>query len=77
MSSPGQTLVGSQNLTKSGFITNQELAYLHPEPDNFKIAKLDFNDSWNDSIPLIDKESFKDFKKFSDKFRLNKHLIHI
>ncbi len=68
LSSPGQTLVGSQNLTKSGFITNQELAYLHPEPDNFKIAKLDFNDSWNDSIPLIDKESFKDFKKFSDKF---------
>ena len=68
LSSPGQTLVGSQNLTKSGFITNQELAYLHPEPDNFKIAKLDFNDSWNDSIPLIDKESFKDFEKFSSKF---------
>ena len=25
LSSPGQTLVGSQNLTRSGFITNQEL----------------------------------------------------
>ena len=68
LSSPGQTLVGSQNLTQSGFITNQELAYLHPEPDNFKIAKLDFDDAWDDSITLIDKDSFKDFKQFSDKF---------
>ena len=68
LSSPGQTLVGSQNLTRSGFITNQELAYLHPEPSNFKEAKLDFNDSWEDAIPLIDKENFKDFEKFSNKF---------
>ena len=68
LSSPGQTLVGSQNLTRSGFITNQELAYLHPEPSNFKEAKLDFNDSWEDAIPLIDKENFKDFEKFSSKF---------
>ena len=68
LNSPGQTLVGSQNLTRSGFITNQELAYLHPEPDNFKEAKIDFNDSWEDSIPLLDKENFKEFEKFSSKF---------
>ena len=68
LSSPGQSLVGSPNLTKPGFITNQELATLHTDKEFFNEAKLDFNDAWADSIPLIDKENFKDFEKFSSKF---------
>ena len=68
LSSPGQSLVGSPNLTEPGFITNKELATLHSDKDFFNEAKQDFNDSWEDSIPLIDKENFKDFEKFSSKF---------
>ena len=54
--------MGSPNLTKPGFITNQELASLHTDKEFFNEAKLDFNDAWADSIPLIDKENFKDFE---------------
>ena len=68
LSSPGQSLVGSPNLTEPGFITNKELATLHSDKDFFNEAKQDFNDAWEDSIPLIDKENFKDFEKFSSKF---------
>ena len=68
LSSPGQSLVGSPNLTESGFITNQELATLHTDKEFFNEAKQDFIDAWEDSIPLIDKENFKDFEKFSSKF---------
>ena len=68
LSSPGQSLVGSPNLTESGFITNQELATLHTDKEFFNEAKQDFKDAWDDSIPLIDKENFKDFEKFSSKF---------
>jgi superfamily II DNA or RNA helicase len=65
---PGQSLVGSPNLTGPGFVTNQELATLHADKNFFNDAKLDFNDAWEDSTPLIDKENFKDFEKFSSKF---------
>jgi superfamily II DNA or RNA helicase len=68
LSSPGQSLVGSPNLTESGFITNQELATLHTDKEFFNEAKQDFKEAWDDSIPLIDKENFKDFEKFSSKF---------
>ena len=68
LSSPGQSLVGSPNLTEPGFITNKELATLHSDKDFFNEAKQDFNDAWEDSTPLIDKENFKDFEKFSSKF---------
>ncbi len=68
LSSPGQSLVGSPNLTEPGFITNKELATLHSDKDFFNEAKQDFNDAWEESIPLIDKENFKDFEKFSSKF---------
>ena len=54
LSSPGQSLVGSPNLTESGFITNQELATLHTDKEFFNEAKQDFIDAWEDSIPLIE-----------------------
>ena len=37
--SPGQTMVGSSNLTHSGFISNQETNVLIPDPENFKNTK--------------------------------------
>ena len=41
LSSPGQSLVGSPNLTEPGFITNQELATLHTDKEFFNEAKQD------------------------------------
>ncbi|WP_075482652.1 helicase-related protein [Candidatus Pelagibacter communis] len=66
--SPGQTMVGSSNLTHSGFISNQETNVLIPDPENFKNTKLDFMDDWENSIPLLNKEKAKIFEKYSSKF---------
>ncbi len=66
--SPGQTMVGSSNLTHSGFISNQETNVLIPDPENFKNTKLDFMDDWENSIPLLNKEKTKIFEKYSSKF---------
>lgn len=66
--SPGQTMVGSSNLTHSGFISNQETNVLIPDPENFKNTKLDFMDDWENSIPLINKEKAEIFEKYSSKF---------
>ena len=65
---PGQTLVGSANVSESGFIVNTELAYLHPEPQNYESRKLSFNEAWEDSTTLLNKENFKEFEKFATKF---------
>ena len=65
---PGQTLAGSSNLSHSGFITNQELNHLIPDPNNFDTALLDFNDDWENSIPLLNQENFDYFKKITSKF---------
>ena len=66
--SPGKTVSGSHNLSESGFITRRELAYLHHEPENFKSRKLSFDESWEDSTVLLNKENFKEFEKFASKF---------
>ena len=65
---PGQTLVGSSNLSNSGFINNTETNVLLPSPDNFKDLSLNFNDDWENSTRLLDKKNFKDFEKYSKKF---------
>ena len=65
---PGQTMVGSSNTSHSGFITNTETNVLLPSPDNFNTLNLDFNDDWETSIPLLNKENFKVFEKYSSKF---------
>lgn len=66
--SPGQTMVGSSNLTHSGFISNQETNVLIPDPENFKNTKLDFMDDWENSIPLLNKEKAIIFERYSSKF---------
>lgn len=66
--SPGQTMVGSSNLTHSGFISNQETNVLIPDPENFKNTKLDFMDDWENSIPLLNKDKVEVFEKYSSKF---------
>ncbi len=66
--SPGQTMVGSSNLTHSGFISNQETNVLIPDPENFKNTKLDFMDDWQNSIPLLNKDKAKIFEKYSSRF---------
>ena len=65
---PGQTMVGSSNFSYSGFITNKETNVLLPSKDNYKSLSLDFNDDWENSIPLLNKGNFKDFEKYSSKF---------
>ena len=65
---PGQTMVGSSNFSYSGFITNKETNVLLPSKDNFKSLSLDFEDDWKNSIPILNKENFKDFEKYSSKF---------
>ena len=66
--SPGQTMVGSSNLTHSGFISNQETNVLIPDPENFKNTKLDFMDDWQNSVSLLNKDKAKIFEKYSSKF---------
>ena len=66
--SPGKTVSGSHNLSESGFITRRELAYLHHEPENFVARKLSFDEAWEDSTTLLNKENFKEFEKFASKF---------
>ena len=66
--SPGKTVSGSHNFSESGFITRRELAYLHHEPENFESRKLSFDESWEDSTTLLNKENFKEFEKFASKF---------
>ena len=61
-------MVGSSNLTHSGFISNQETNVLIPDPEIFKNTKLDFMDDWDNSIPLLNKEKSKVFEKYSSKF---------
>lgn len=69
----GNTLSGSTNLSKSGFILRGELNHLFDEEQNYKSANETFKDKWdNNSIPLIDKkidkDSIEEFLKYSQKF---------
>ena len=66
--SPGKTVSGSHNFSESGFITRRELAYLHHDPENFKSRKTSFDEAWEDSTTLLNKENFKEFEKFASKF---------
>jgi superfamily II DNA or RNA helicase len=68
VNSPGQTLSGSANSSESGFIVRRELTYLHPDPENFVARKLSFEEAWEDSTILLNKENFKEFEKFASKF---------
>ena len=68
VNSPGQTLSGSANSSESGFIIRRELAYLHPDPENFIARKLSFDEAWEDATTLLNNENFKDFEKFASKF---------
>ena len=68
VNSPGPTLSGSANSSESGFIIRRELAYLHPDPENFIARKLSFDEAWEDATTLLNNENFKDFEKFASKF---------
>ncbi len=72
---PGVTLSGSSNASKSGFITNTELNYLHKEEENFLQGLEVFNDGWSDknSIPLIDKTNIEEFELYTKKFHFEQN----
>ena len=59
----GAVIKGSSNLTFSGLAGQSEDNEIHKDNDYFKIYKNKFSELWDSSIPLIDKESYPDFKQ--------------
>ena len=70
---PGQVILGSTNLTRSGFVTNIERNHLLTEASDYNDYYEIFQNNWNDAIDIVSDKSFENFKiKVIDKVWLNK-----
>jgi SNF2 family DNA or RNA helicase len=61
-SSEGAIIIGSSNLTYSGLRENNEINVITQDKTDYENAKKIFDKFWNESIPIVDKNTYEDFK---------------
>ncbi len=59
---PGTVIFGSSNLSYSGLIGRRERNEIFRDKAKYESYKKDFNEEWEDSIPLVNKNNFEEFK---------------
>jgi superfamily II DNA or RNA helicase len=60
---PGTVIFGSSNLSYSGFAGRRERNETFREKVKYESYKRDFDDEWEESTPLVSKDSFEEFKE--------------
>lgn len=61
--SPGSVLSGSSNFTKAGFLTNLENNHLFQAKNDFDDYTKMFNTRWENSVEIINTNSFNEFEE--------------
>lgn len=60
---PGTVIHGSSNLTGPGFSTQIESNTIHRDSESYKQFKEMFDQYWQNSVLIVDKENFEEFRK--------------
>ncbi len=58
----GSVLSGSSNFTKAGFLTNLENNHFFPDKNNYEDYTKMFNERWENSVEIINTDSFVEFE---------------
>ena len=58
----GSVLSGSSNFTKAGFLTNLENNHFFPDINNYQDYTRMFNERWENSVEIINTDSFIEFE---------------
>ena len=81
-SSEGAVIIGSSNLTYSGLRSNNEINVITQDKTDYENAKKIFEEFWDRSIPIVNKDTYEDFKtEVIEKVWINKipspYLLYI